>query len=396
MAGPITWRTVQGASLADASRPLEVAQRTISGAFDSLGGLVKEQQAINQATIDREDDANVQSFLNRLQAVKSPEEMAALQASGELGTMMSALKPKQQAMVRGADDVRTNSLMQQVTARNAFETQAKTAQYAPIKDRALSLSMAGDKAGALALLEQNPGMPGQADIHRAITTDDQSRMRWDRDRKKWSWEDANQKHTESLRSLQRDQAEESLAASRENREVSRENRELLADQREAATAAAKLEAERQFLKDSGNIYSEGVLTANDSQELMEMMVKNGIGDDNGERQAIIKRLLDMGELDAKYIGEDGKPSSKKIPIPKGLAKQAILGSQDQWVNGWNQGFANSAEENLRNSLLGVREMTTPDGRPYKQNSAVFDYDAYMQNRVGAAKTPAPVATKRKP
>ena len=370
MAGPITWRTVMGASLSEASRPMEAAQRAIQGGISGLQSLVEQGQEIAQNGIDRTNEANVQAFLDRLQGARTLEEVAALQQSGALDPLKAALAPKDLARVRGAEDARAATLMQQITAKNTFEAQQAAAKAAPIKDQALSLYMTGDpqkQAQARALLEANPGIP-QADVMRAMVEFDAAK--------------SNRDTQAALNPLRVEEAQLNIKNSRTNAAYTEEQRKQLADQRVAMQEQARLAAERQLLVDTGNVYADGLYDPNDSADLMKLMADTGIGDDAGERQAIIKRLSKLAEMEVESLGEDGKVVKRKVPLPKSLVRQAILGSSDQWVNMWNQGFANSMEKNLRDALKVSRDSA---GR--LRNPVVEDFDRMMTNRLGVSQLP---------
>ena len=102
MASPITWQNVNGRSLAEASIPLEAASKTILGGFDRLSKAAEGYGQLQQTIQNQEEEANVQNFMERLQRARTPEEVAALQASGELDTLRAALKPASLAKVQDA------------------------------------------------------------------------------------------------------------------------------------------------------------------------------------------------------------------------------------------------------------------------------------------------------
>lgn len=121
MASPITWQNVQGRSLAEAAAPMQAASQSILGGFDRLGKVFDQYQGMEQKKLDMVDEANVQGFLDRLQRAGSPEEVAALQASGELERYTSAINnPANLAKLRGAGDARTIALMQQLGTKQEY------------------------------------------------------------------------------------------------------------------------------------------------------------------------------------------------------------------------------------------------------------------------------------
>ena len=156
MATPITWQNVQGRSLAEAATPLQYAAQNIGSAFDKLGGVYKDYQTQQQKQVDMAAEANVQGFLERLQNVRSPEEVAALQASGELASLRAGLRPQDLAKVRGAEDARVTALMQQTTAKNTFDDVLAKRAAEPIFEAFRLAGLNKDDATQARLLAENP------------------------------------------------------------------------------------------------------------------------------------------------------------------------------------------------------------------------------------------------
>lgn len=162
MAAPITWQTINGPSLAQAAVPMESAARLILGGIDRAGSTLTGYNNQQQAIEDRGADAQVQGFLERLQRVQSPEEVAALQASGELDALRAGLRPQDLAKVRGAEDARLASLMQQTTAKNAFDDTVAKRAAEPILEQFRLAGLNGDEATQARLLAENPNLRGWA------------------------------------------------------------------------------------------------------------------------------------------------------------------------------------------------------------------------------------------
>ena len=162
MATPITWQNVQGRSLAEAATPLQYAAQNIGSAFDKLGGVYKDYQTQQQKQVDLGDEANVQNLLERLQGVGSVDDVAALRASGELDSLRAALKPKDLAKVRGAEDARVAALMQQTTAKNTFDDTVAKRAAEPILEQFRLAGLNGDEATQVRLLAENPNIRGWA------------------------------------------------------------------------------------------------------------------------------------------------------------------------------------------------------------------------------------------
>ena len=152
MASPITWQNVNGRSLAEAAVPLESASKLILGGFDRLSNTADGYGKLQQTIQNQEEEANVQNFMERLQRARTPKEVDELQASGELDTLRAALKPASLAKVRGAEDARIASLMQQTTARNTFDIAQRDLTEAPIRDQIAVLTAQGKHKEAADLM----------------------------------------------------------------------------------------------------------------------------------------------------------------------------------------------------------------------------------------------------
>lgn len=160
MASPITWQNVNGRSLAEASAPLQAASQAILGGFDRLAGVADGYGKLQQTLLDKQEETNVQGFLERLQRAQSPDEVAKLQASGELEALRSTLRPGSLARVRGEEDARIASLMQQTTAKNTFANSQADFAAEPIRQAYRVAVLNRDEATQKAIREANPNLRG--------------------------------------------------------------------------------------------------------------------------------------------------------------------------------------------------------------------------------------------
>jgi hypothetical protein len=146
MAGPITWQNVTGASLADASRPMEVAQRSFNGAFDGLQGILKEREAIDASNQVAQRNNNTQSYLDGVaQLGQTPEQLQEAIKSGALERLRSSFGPNiDHAATRGAAEALLDTRYKQVQAANTFgDAQIDRSQLAD-RDRIQSDFASGD------------------------------------------------------------------------------------------------------------------------------------------------------------------------------------------------------------------------------------------------------------
>lgn len=166
MAAPITWQTINSPSSALAAVPMESAAKLILGGFDRAGKALEGYNTQQQAIEDRGADAQVQNFLERLQRARSPEDVAALQASGELDTLRAGLRPQDLAKVRGAEDARMSSLMQQTTAKNTFDDVAAKRAADPVFEQYRLAGLNGDEATQAELLKANPQLRWSSEVEK--------------------------------------------------------------------------------------------------------------------------------------------------------------------------------------------------------------------------------------
>jgi hypothetical protein len=145
MAAPITWQNVSEPSGARGAAPiLQGAVQGVNGAFDIFSKLIQQRQSLDQANAAAIDDANKQVYLDRLASAKTPEAVAALEASGELQTLQQRLTAASRGAVRGADEARITAVRQNDLATNTFNEALLTRAEKPILDRYNTLIASGN------------------------------------------------------------------------------------------------------------------------------------------------------------------------------------------------------------------------------------------------------------
>ena len=179
MNGPITWRTVNGPSLAEASRPLAIAGMTINDGFNSFNNILKQQETVDKANWQQQKENNLNQFMNTIYAAKGPDEFKRMQDSGELTQMLSGFGAQiDQAAARSAMDTRLGTLQtreKQGVEYNNFMTDEK---QRPIVQSILSEAALGNKENALKLMAANPDLRLPADLTKAIVSGERDLSRW--------------------------------------------------------------------------------------------------------------------------------------------------------------------------------------------------------------------------
>ena len=129
---PITWKNVSSsgsaANSAVGAELFEQSREAMRDGFSGLQGILKQKQATDLANWDQIKENNTNQFLDRLAQYKTPEELQAAQASGELNPLRQGFGAQiDQAAVRDADNKMLDTLRQRATAGYNYEKQ-RTAQ----------------------------------------------------------------------------------------------------------------------------------------------------------------------------------------------------------------------------------------------------------------------------
>lgn len=153
MASPITWRNVEGPDLGQAMRGMGLAQVGFNAGFDKLNEVVKDQEKVGFDNWDAQKQNNTQAFLEQMRQYRTPEELAAAQASGQLDTQKYSAQIDR-AAVGAALDGRESILQKRGTDGINYKTAVDTAADAPILDQITAATLAKDFDRANALKEQ--------------------------------------------------------------------------------------------------------------------------------------------------------------------------------------------------------------------------------------------------
>lgn len=170
MGAPITWRNVESANPGLAARPMEAAAGSVNSAFDIFNKVIQQRQGIDNANVAAVEEGGKQAYLDRLQMAKTPEEVAALEASGELNTLAQGLSATTRAQLRGAAEARLTSTRQGAVAANAYGDQALGREQLPVREQIAALTSQGKFAEARTLASNTPNLQGLGVLMNGITT----------------------------------------------------------------------------------------------------------------------------------------------------------------------------------------------------------------------------------
>lgn len=194
MAGPINWQNVGQYSLADAGRPLEAAQRSFNGAFDGIGGILKEREALNNKNFEVAKVNNTNSYLNQVAELgKTPEALQRAMQDGTLDKIRASLGPNiDQNAIRGAAESLLDQRFKQVKQATDFNNFMTDEKQAPIRDAVGSLIAQGKTQEAQALLQQHQ-LRNEAALYQGLDARGQVDVERGRATTKFGWDGEDQK-----------------------------------------------------------------------------------------------------------------------------------------------------------------------------------------------------------
>ena len=118
---PITWRNIENDSTRGAALLLETARRALNDGMGNFKGIVDSRNELNQQNWNTQKEVNTDQFLDRLAQYKTPEELAAAQAAGDLQRLKAQFGAQiDHDAVRDAEAAAAEQLMRRITAQNQY------------------------------------------------------------------------------------------------------------------------------------------------------------------------------------------------------------------------------------------------------------------------------------
>jgi len=379
MAQPIRWDNINGAGLSEASRPLESAQRSFLGAFNTLGDTFAQREAIDTANVANERVNNTNAFLDAISKYRSPEELRAAQAAGgALDQLRSQFGTRIDAnAVRGAADARVAALQGQAQQEIAYNHMMTDERVAPILDQYKAALLAGDSQKAAALDAQYQQLGGRDLATLKAAADNRAQELVQRGRQSITFDSQQKKFADDLltsaatrQHMATSDATNAKAVDAQVRQVDF-NIQNTKDATAAAQAAGRAAAAKNALKEAGNVYRDGIYDGSQANDLMASMVKNNIGDNNEDRTNIIRMVNKLQQEGVEVTGKDGK-TVVLHELPVAAIESAINSSRDAWWRvGWNTGYAKDAKSQLETSLQQIVNKGGKDSSPVLDDLAAF-------------------------
>jgi len=163
----ITWRNVDAPNTGASISLFHQAGQSLNNGFNGLKDVLSQYQTQEKANWDSGKEQNTQAALDRLSQVRTPEEMEALLASGQLRQELTKYGAQiDRSAVRNALDTRGDFLRQQATNRMAYDNQAQDNADAPILNgllaeaRQIDIGDPKQVEAQLNLLEKKLGQSG--------------------------------------------------------------------------------------------------------------------------------------------------------------------------------------------------------------------------------------------
>lgn len=325
----ITWRNVNGPSVADAARPLELARQGFNDTFRNLGDLLTQRQAAVSQAEELARNTARENYLDLVQGASTPEQLAALQQSGQLQQAYQALDPRVRAQVRGADDKRLGALRTDVMEGNKFADQTEDRTTRDARAAATAAILRGDPTA----MDQINTLPArfQGDLLKAqdargeeLLGRNRAGIRFDREGVKFDREgrklDADL--AEAADKLKTNAAQRGLyAAQAEN---ARFNSAAAKASAAATTAAAKADeternraAVRTALVGENSLYKDFTTPEKNIDALTKTIADRKLNSDQDDnlREAVSKKLYHT------FKAADG--STMRIPVPLPILETAL-------------------------------------------------------------------------
>lgn len=302
--GTITWQNINAPQSQSSFYGMNTALEAINRGLGQVGSVFDRLGERGIANWEQQKANNTQMFLDRIAAAKTPEQMAALQASGELDALRSTFGAQFDArLAREAEDTRTGTLQDRLTKAIQYENTVREDKDRPIKD-ALLAKAALDPKGTIKAMETADISPtARAAIAQVIRAN--------------QIQDENTEESKLTNSVQRvlynAQANE-LKSKQESRDA------------EQAQASRKE-------KLSALLWGSGDTSSSDGRKLVDNVLK---GKDEKIQQSILNNLSEYmtGGIPIK----DAKGNLvARVPMSADLFAEAVNATKDGWFYGDTHG-----------------------------------------------------------
>ena len=119
---PITWRNIESDHTRGAASLFETARRALNDGMGNFKSIVDSRNELNQQNWNTQKEVNTDLFLDRLAQFKTPEELAAAQAAGDLQRLKAQFGGQiDRDAIRNAETDAASELMKRITTQNLYQ-----------------------------------------------------------------------------------------------------------------------------------------------------------------------------------------------------------------------------------------------------------------------------------
>lgn len=119
---PITWRNIENDPTRGAATLFETARRAFNDGMGNFKGIIDSRNELNQQNWGTQKEVNTDQFLDRLAQFKTPEELAAAQAAGDLQRLKAQFGGQiDRDAIRNAETDAASELMKRITTQNLYQ-----------------------------------------------------------------------------------------------------------------------------------------------------------------------------------------------------------------------------------------------------------------------------------
>lgn len=332
MAGPITWRNVQGDGGRVGAQLLRGGQDQIMGAGNTLLRTLDQfrQQNIANAGVIKQN--NTQDFLDQVAAVADPAQLASPEVQAQLEQARLGYGNNiDRGVAREALPNQLASLQKAALATQNYNDVTQEVAERPVLEDLADRLYKGDTAGYNSILDtQNLRNEDKLRGALAQRLDDVTNQ---------GYRDAGEKRAQGSESRAIQSFALSQEVGRENLANTRSEREYRDQQREAALSTEAIKsvvdesAGQLAAKQAGNIFATGSTDPN--KDAAAALKNAGLGEGEfdsfggtniGDRQEIQKATLSL-LTDGVTLKRDGK--DVKVPIPPALIEQYFASTKGE-------------------------------------------------------------------
>lgn len=168
MANPITWQNITGPSMADAAKPMAMAQLSLDNAFSKFSGVIADREKNDLANWNQQKTNNQNEYLNTVAGFKTEEELRAAQRSGVLQQMLQGYGAQiDHTAVRGAVNEQIANLQRQWQANTTHQDAVTAFNQRDVRDR-ITATAVNNPAEAKVMIAANPDLVDQTGLAETV------------------------------------------------------------------------------------------------------------------------------------------------------------------------------------------------------------------------------------